>query len=241
MKKFLLLVVLTFTNLAIAQIRDGNSACNCSQPNSITVNAEGLYEADPDVAVISMSISTQEAQLKDAYGRATRGAEQIREVLRANGIDPKEAQVGFFQVAPVYDYTKAKRKAVGYGVRSNITLTIKDFSKIAPLSDAFSTIDVTRDQNVSYEVSDMPSALNKAIQIATQNARKSAETVAATTGAKLGDLLHATVGTVVNIRPMVRTMAMQAAPMAKDVAPTAKFGAGKISVNANVSVEFAVR
>ena len=242
MKKFVLLAMLLVSVVVLAQRPDAPTTCACTPPqNSITVNGEGLYEADPDVAVISMTISTQEAQLKDAYTRAQRGADQIREVLRANGIDPKEAQVGFFQVAPVYDYTKAKRKTVGYAVRSNIVLKIKDFSKIAPLSDAFSNMDITGDQNVSYEIGDMPAAKDKAIQIATQNARRSAETVAATTGGKLGGLLHATVGTMINIQPMVRTMAMQAAPMAKEAAPTAEFGVGKISVNANVTVEFALR
>jgi uncharacterized protein len=240
MKKCLLLALLILPTLGIAQRPDAPANCNCVQPNSITVNGEGIYEADPDVAVISMTISTQEAQLKDAYSRATNAAEQIRQVLRSNGIDPKEAQVGFFQVEPVYDYTKAKRKAVGYAVRSNITLKVKDFTKIAPLSDAFATIDVTGDQNVSYDIADMPAARDKAIQIATQNAHKSAEIVAATTGAKLGELLHATVGTMVNIQPMARTrMAMQAGAVAKE-APTAEFGAAKISVNANVTVEFAI-
>ena len=241
MKRLLLLAMLLASVVVFAQRPDA-PACACGpQPNSITVNGEGLYEADPDVAVISMTISTQEAQLKDAYSRAQRGAEQIREVLRSNNIDPKDAQVGFFQVAPVYNYSKAKRTTVGYAVRSNITLKIKDFSKIATLSDAFSTMDITGDQNVSYEVGDMPAAKDKAIQIATQNARRSAETVAATTGGKLGGLLHATVGTMINIQPMaVRNMAMAGA-MAKEAAPTAEFGVGKISVNANVTVEFALR
>jgi uncharacterized protein len=241
MRKSLLLAMLLASLLAFAQSPGAAPNCNCVQPNSITVNGDGIYEADPDVAVISMTISTQEAQLKDAYSGATNAAEQIRQVLRNNGIDPKDAQVGYFQVSPVYDYTKAKRKAVGYAVRSTITLKVKDFTKIAPLSDAFATIDVTGDQNISYDIADMPAARDKAIQIATQNARKSAETVAATTGAKLGELLHATVGTMVNIQPMARTrMTMQAGAVAKE-APTAEFGASEISVSANVTVEFAIR
>jgi uncharacterized protein len=248
MKRFLPIAMLLVSALGFAQKAESGTACPCPQRNSITVHGESVFETDPDVAVISLTISTQERQLKDAYARATRAADQIREAMRANGIDPKEAQIGFFQVAPVYDYGK-KRKAVAFGVQSKITLKLRDFAKIPALIDALTAIDVTGEQNVSYQISDLAAAKNKAIVNATENAQHIAESVAKTAGVNLGDLIGASVETQI-ARPVSRSRSYSSSETVevtsgystdKAPAPTADFGAGKVTVNANVNLEFAIR
>ena len=46
--------------------------------------------------------------------------------------EPKSAEIGYFSLEPVYDYKTAKRKLVAYRVNANVSLKLKDFSKIAP-------------------------------------------------------------------------------------------------------------
>ena len=67
-------------------------------PNSVWVGADGKFESEPDTALVQFHISAQEPKLQDAYQRATQAAEQVRQLLRFNGIDPKDAQVGRFGV-----------------------------------------------------------------------------------------------------------------------------------------------
>jgi uncharacterized protein YggE len=90
----------------------GQQAARDFQSNTVYVGADGKFEAAPDTAVINFNIGAQEPVLKDAYARAQRAAEQIRQTLTANGIDPKEAQISSFQVSPVYDWKNPKRKLV---------------------------------------------------------------------------------------------------------------------------------
>jgi len=104
------------------------------QPDTIYVGADGKFEADPDTAVIQFNIGAQEAVLKDAYARAQKATEQVRQTLTTNGINPKEAQISSFQVAPMYDWKNPKRKLVGYRVSSSISVKLKDFSKIGPIA-----------------------------------------------------------------------------------------------------------
>ena len=99
-------------------------------PNTVWVGADGKYEADPDTALMQFNISAQEENLQAANTRASKAAEQVRQLLRTNGLDPKQAQMSMFSVQPVYDYKNPKRKLVGYRVDSNIAIKIKDFSKI---------------------------------------------------------------------------------------------------------------
>src|SRR5579863_9868266 len=102
-------------------------------PNSVYVGADGKFESAPDTALIQFNISVQDNKSQDAYEHASKQAEQVRQVLRDNGIEPKAANIGFFSVEPVYDW-KPKQKVIGYRVTTNVTLKLKDFSKIGPIT-----------------------------------------------------------------------------------------------------------
>src|SRR6266566_7009402 len=94
--------------LCVAQDRPTITA----QPNTVFVGADGKFEANPDTAVMQFNISAQEATSREAYDRASKAAEQVRQILRSNGIEPKSAEIGYFSLQPVYDYKTAKRKLV---------------------------------------------------------------------------------------------------------------------------------
>ncbi|HTM40208.1 MAG TPA: SIMPL domain-containing protein, partial [Terriglobales bacterium] len=85
-----------------------------AQPNTIYVGADGKYESAPDTALVQFNISAQEETAKAAYDRASQATEQIRRILRSNGIEPKAAEIGFFSLDPVYDYRSPKRKLIAY-------------------------------------------------------------------------------------------------------------------------------
>src|SRR3954462_7477190 len=76
-----------------------------AQPNTIYVGADGKFDANPDTAQIDFNVSAQEDNSRAAYDHASKSVEQIRQILSNNGIEPKTAQVGFFAIEPVYDYT----------------------------------------------------------------------------------------------------------------------------------------
>src|SRR4029078_9847717 len=134
------------------------------QPDTIYVGADAKYEADPDTAVVQFNIGAQENALKDAYARAQKATEQIRQTLKANGIDPKEAQISSFQVAPVYDWKSPKQKLIGYRVSSSITVKLRDFSKIGPIAESFGNMDVTENQSVNYTLENIDVAKAKAVE-----------------------------------------------------------------------------
>ena len=128
-------------------------------PNTVWVGADGKFEAEPDTVLVQFNISAQEDKLQDANQKASRAADQVRQLLRSNGLDPKDAQVGRFSVQPVYDYKNPKRKLVGYRVETNISIKLKDFSKVGPITEGLADMaDVTGDQSLSYLLDDMDAA-----------------------------------------------------------------------------------
>jgi uncharacterized protein len=213
-------------------------------PNTVWVGANGKFESEPDTALVQFNISAQEDKLQDANQRATQAAEQVRQLLRSNGIDPKDAQVGRFAVQPVYDYKNPKRKLVGYRVETDISVKVKDFAKVGPITVGLANMDVTSNQFITYQLDDMDAAKIKAVEDALRRAHDEANAVARSSGRNLGDLSYASVDTFepTPIRPMA--MAREAAPMAVGAAPpppTAEFGAQKITVTAHVNALYMLK
>ena len=59
-----------------------------AQQNSVYVGADGKYESVPDTALIQFNVSVQDDTSQVAFQRASKNVEQVRQVLRGNGIDP---------------------------------------------------------------------------------------------------------------------------------------------------------
>ena len=214
-----------------------------AQPNTVFVGADGKFEANPDTALVQFNISVQEETSRSAYDRASRAAEQIRQILRSNGIEPKLAEIGFFSLQPVYDFKTPKRKLVGYRVNANVSLKLKDFSKLAPILQQLADVDVTENQYLNYMLENMDAAKTKAVEDAYRRARESAEAVARAGGRTVGELSYASVDTLENERPPVpmgRTMAMMRAEAATP-GPTEQFTPHTISVSAHVNALFTLK
>jgi uncharacterized protein YggE len=230
--------LLASTSLAFGQDRPTVTA----QPNTVYVSADGKFEANPDTAVVQFNISAQKNKSREAYDRASQAVEQVREILRSNGIDPKTAQIGSFSIQPVYDYNNPKPKIVAYRVNADVTLKLRDFTKIPPIVQQFSDMDVTGNQSVSYTLEEIDVAKTKAVEDAYRRARLSADAIAKAGGRTLGDLSYASVDTFENVRVQPMNMGLQqmsklqAAP-----APTEEFAPQAVSVTAHVNAVFNLR
>jgi len=213
------------------------------QANTIQTSAEGKFEAAPDTALIEFYISPQENTPDLAYQRAQRQAQNLRDILKANGVEPSAAQLGLFSMQPVYDWKTPQHKIIGYRVNSNVSVKLKDFSKVGRIVQQLGEQDFGENVNLSYTLEDMEAAKLKAVEDAFSRAHNEAATVARISGRTLGDLLHASVDTSTPtpiMAPMVKTMAARAAG-AEMAPPTAEFTPGTITVNSHVSTIFTMR
>lgn len=213
-----------------------------AQPNTIYVGADGKFETAPDTAVIQFNISAQGSTAKEAEAEAEKQAETTRQILRANGINPKEAEIGFYSVSPRYDYRDQKQKLIGYQVTTSATLKLKDFAKIGPITQQLADASVGQSQSLSYTLEAPDEAKRKAVADAYHRARASAEALAIASGRTLGELSYASVDTQENIRvfaPMARRAMGPAAVQAPS--PTEEFTPQNVTVTAHVNAMFTLK
>ncbi len=241
MKATLLFFAVLLSTIAAAQ----NPPTINAQSNTVYVSAEGKYESAPDTALVQFTISAQEELAKDAYSRASQEAEQLRQILRTNGVDPKTAEIGFFSLQPVYDYRNPKRKIVGYRVTTSVTLKLKDFGKVGPIVGSVGDQEWAENVSLNYTLDDIDAAKIRAVDDAFQRARAEAAAVARAGGRALAELSYASVDTYEQVRVLAQPMAAQRATAmgsrAEMGAPTAEFSPQKITVSARVSTMFALK
>jgi uncharacterized protein len=206
-------------------------------PNSIYVGADGKFEIAPDTAVLQFAISVQDVTSQAAYQQASKDTEQVRQVMRANGIDPKTASIGFFSVQPVYQWKDGKQKLIGYRVTTDVTLKLKDFSKIGSITQQLADANVSETQTLNYTLENIDEAKNKAVEDAYRHARSSAETIAHASGRSLGELSYASVDTF-GTQPVVPRMRAMVAMEKAAPAPTEEFTPQNVTVTAHVNALF---
>jgi uncharacterized protein YggE len=233
----LLSVVLLLTTIGVAQTPNLNAL-----PNTVFVGADGKFETAPDTALIQFNINAQADTAKGAYDQASKSAESTRQVLRSNGIDPKSAEIGFFSVNPMYDWKNPKRKVIGYQVTTSVSLKLKDFAKIGPITQQLADSDVSESQSLSYTLDNMDEAKSKAVGDAYRRAHASAQALAAAAGRPLGELSYGSVDTNENVR-IYTPMQRKGGPMAamELSAPTQEFTPQSVTVTAHVNAMFVLK
>jgi uncharacterized protein YggE len=208
-------------------------------PNSVYAGADGKFESAPDTAVLQFNVSVQDETSQTAYQHASKEVDQVRQVMRANGIEPKAANIGFLSVQPVFDYRTAKQKLIGYRVTTDVTLKLKDFSKIGPLTQQLAEANVSETQTLNYTLENIDEAKNKAVEDAYRRARNSADALARASGRTVGELSYASVDTFENQRIPVPHMARAMSAMASAApAPTEEFAPQNFTVTAHVNALF---
>lgn len=199
----------------------------------------GKFECPPDTALVQFSISAQQAELKAAYAKGAESAQNIRQILKENGIDPKNAEIGSFSMSPTYIW-KPDRKLTGYQVNSHVTVKIHDFSKLGPLLDSFSRVATSDSLSLSYTLENMESAKAKAVEDAYQSAHRNAEALARAGGRTLGEMSYASVDAN-NFVPQPRSMLMKARAAEASASPIQDFTPTKITITAQVDVLFKLK
>src|SRR5262249_9762808 len=132
MLKSSLLAVIFIALSAVAQTQTGSDIKFVA--DTLIVQADGSYETDPDLATLTFDVSSQEKQLKDAYGKASQSMSNIVAVAQRNGLAKDAIQTGMLTVTPFYEGDR-KRRARAYLVQGQVTLKVQDFSKVGPIID----------------------------------------------------------------------------------------------------------
>jgi uncharacterized protein YggE len=185
MKVAILSAVLLFASVAAcAQIPELKFIAD-----TLVVQADGTYDADPDLATLTFQIFAQDKDIKRAYDTATQSMQHIIDIAQRNGLSKDDIRSGVLTVSPIYEGDRKKR-ARAYYVQGQEVLKVRDFAKIGPILDASVEDGVTDFRSLTYSLADEEAAKKKAVAEAMQRAIGRAATALEQKGQKLGALRY---------------------------------------------------
>jgi uncharacterized protein len=157
--------------------------------DTLVVQADGTYDADPDLATLTFQIFAQDKDIKRAYDTATRSIQHIVDIAQQNGLAKDDIRSGVLTVSPIYEGDRKKR-ARSYYVQGQEVLKVRDFAKIGPILDTSVEDGVTDFRSLTYSLADEEAAKKKAVAEAMQRAIGRAATALEQKGQKLGALRY---------------------------------------------------
>ncbi len=157
--------------------------------DTLVVQADGTYEADPDLATMTFRIFSQEKELKKAYEAATQSMQRISTLAASSGLKKEDISTGVLTVAPIYEGDRKKR-ARAYLVQGEMVLRVRDFSHIGPILDGSVEDGIADFRSLTYSLSDEEAAKKQAVAEAMRRAIGRASVALEQKGQKLGGLRY---------------------------------------------------
>lgn len=157
--------------------------------DTLVVQAEGTYEADPDLATLTFDISSQDKELRKAYDNAGQSLQKIAALAEKNGLKKEETLAGVLRVTPLSTDRKGRAKA--YLVQGRIVLKVRDFSKLGPILDEAMQDGITDFRSLTYSLADEEAAKQRAVAEAMKRAVGRATAALEQKGQKVGALRFA--------------------------------------------------
>lgn len=208
-----------------------------SLPETLSVSGHAEVKAKPDVAYLSLSVTTTARQQADAAQDNARRTTALLAALKKAGVQAAQIQTQGYSVQPQYDYTPSPPVLTGFQAVNSIQVTVTDLPRVGVLLDVATGAGATSAGDVSFDLLDREAVQNAALAKAVAQARAHANVLAAAAGIAVGRPMSVSEGSA----PVVQPLLMARSAMAlKEAAPTTPISAGQITVSADVSVVYAI-
>jgi uncharacterized protein len=146
----------------------------------LRVNGVGKVQVRPDVATVTIGVVTQDQNLEKAQRENAQITQQVRDQLRAIGIEEDHIQTADYFIFPEYDYVDGKQEFRGYQVTHSLKVTIDDISRTGYVIDTAVANGANRVSNIEFSVKNPYENYQEALRIALGHALANAQTIANT-------------------------------------------------------------
>lgn len=143
----------------------------------MNINGKGSVMAEPDIAVVSLGVMTENKELKAAQKENAEKSTEVLNSLINNGIEEKDIKTETYTVSPEYDYIEGKQVFRGYKVTHIFKVTIKDLKKVGEIIDGAVASGANIVNNISFTISNPSMYYKKALNLAIDDAIKKAKSV----------------------------------------------------------------
>ena len=156
------------------------------EPRIVTVAGEAEVNVAPDEVVFDLTVSTFNKDLRVAKSQTDERLKNLIALARRYGVAEADTQTDYINLTPHYRGNNEARTLLGYSVRKDLVLTLRDVTRAEGLLSELLAGDVTRINTVSFRSSQMRKYRDQARDMAMRAAREKASALAGSVGQKIG-------------------------------------------------------
>lgn len=203
---------------------------------TITVSGEGAVEGAPDMAVLSLGVTTQGETAAEAMRQNSGSVEAVIARLKSAGIEARDVQTSNLSLNPNwsgYD-SSSTPKITGYTASNQVMVRIRDLPKLGEVLDAAISDGANTLNGLTFGLSNPGPAEDQARVQAVAAAKARAELLTKAAGAKLGKILSISEATgYAPPVPMFRA--------AKDAVMAVPVEGGEVATTATVTIVYEIQ
>jgi len=173
-----------------------------NKDRTISFSAEGKVVAKPDVALLTASVITQDADANKVQSDNNAKMTAVVDFLKTNGIKEEDIQTSAYSLNPQYDYnwchksskdyTPCPPKIISYTLTQTISIKIRDFTKINTVVGGLTNAGANEISNITFTIDDPENYKNEARIQALNKIKERAQLLSKATNIKIGRILSVT-------------------------------------------------
>ncbi len=153
----------------------------------VTVTGESTVAAAPDMAVISVGVTSPGKTAREASESNAKQMTAVLAAIKGAGIDPRDVRTAWLSLHPQYDtQNRTPPRLIGFQASNQVTVKVRDIDKVGGILDSAIGAGANEVSGVRLVVSEQSKLLDKARGDAIADAYRKAELYARAAGAKVG-------------------------------------------------------
>lgn len=217
--------------------------------NQITVTGTGKVYAKPDVAIVSLGVTTTATTVADVTKANTDKMNAVIAAVKALKIDEKDIQTTNYSLTPnyeiqpvpmVYSYpARSSNNIIGYTLEQDIQVKIRDFTKIGDILSAGTTSGANVVGDLQFTIDSPEQFKDQARARAIAEAKTNAKNLAKESGINLGKIINVYENNY--YMPTTYNSAKAMGAGVADSAPTPVIQPGQQEVDVTINITYQVR
>jgi uncharacterized protein YggE len=232
MKLLLLLLVLIVPAVARAQQTPP------PEPPVVITSGEGMVQAVPDRAWITLTAESRAGNPRDAQRRNVEAMTPVIDKLRAAGIPADAIRTVGYDLQQEWDFVNNRRESRGYVARNTIDVRVDAIDRIGELLEMAVGSGATSVGGVRFDLKDRAKLEREALRLAVEDARVRADAAAAGAGRSIDRVLRIDAQAAGPPVPLPRVAMLREQAASSDAPPIA---AGQIEIRAQITLTSALK
>jgi uncharacterized protein YggE len=148
-------------------------------PDVVVTSGEGLIQAAPDRAWISIGAETRGPSAREAQRRNNEAMAPVQAALRKAGLPTEAIRTIGYDVQQEFDFVNGKRVARGYVARNTIEVRVDDVARLGEILEVSVGQGATTVHGLRFDLKERAKLERDALRQAVAEARAKAEAAAA--------------------------------------------------------------